>query len=242
MFYFLLFPDLTYNVFLIAAAIVPAVFLMVRVYRADRLERESPVQLGRMVIAGVLSALIATLSERILSWLLDLAVEENTLLYNLILYFFIVAVSEEGAKFYMLYSRSWNSPEFNSQFDGVVYAVFVSLGFALWENISYVMHFGFSTALVRAVTAIPGHACFGVFMGLFYGFAKKYQNYGRPVFSRLFRVLGFLIPVLLHGAYDFIASSQTNAGNWYFIGFIAVLFAASFVLVGKMSKRDQYIA
>lgn len=242
MFYFLLFPDLTYNVFLIAAAIVPAVFLMVRVYRADRLERENPIQLGRLVIAGVLSALIAMFSERILSWLLDLFLAENTLAYNLILYFFIVAVSEEGAKLFMLRSRSWELPVFNCQFDGVVYAVFVSLGFALWENISYVMHFGFSTALVRAVTAIPGHACFGVFMGVFYGLARKYQNFQRPDLSRLFRVLSLLIPVLLHGAYDYIATMQADSGSWIFIGFVTVLFVVSYILVGKMSERDQYIA
>ena len=44
---------------------------------------------------------------------------------------------------------------------------------------------------------------------------------------------------LLHGAYDYIASIES--GTWYFVGFVAVLFAVSYLLVGRMSKKDQYI-
>ena len=63
---------------------------------------------------------------------------------------------------------------------GKVYAVFVSLGFALWENISYVLHFGFQTAIVRSLTAIPGHACFGVFMGAFTDWQEEARIEAKP--------------------------------------------------------------
>ena len=242
MFYFLLTPFLTYHVILIAAAVIPAIFLMIRVWRADRLESESPELLFRLVIAGVISALIALVSERILSFILDSTVEQTTLLYQALLYFVVVAVSEEGAKYFMLKRRTWRNPEFNCQYDGVVYAVFVSLGFALWENISYVLHYGFQTALVRAVTAIPGHACFGVFMGVFYGVAKRLENEGKTGASRLCRRVGLLMSMLLHGAYDFIASMESDSGSWYFVGFVAVLFLVSFILVGRTAKKDKYIA
>ena len=242
MFYFLLTPFLTYHVILIAAAVIPAIFLMIRVWRADRLESESPELLFRLVIAGVISALIALVSERILSFILDSTVEQTTLLYQALLYFVVVAVSEEGAKYFMLKRRTWRNPEFNCQYDGVVYAVFVSLGFALWENISYVLHYGFQTALVRAVTAIPGHACFGVFMGVFYGAAKRLENEGKTGASRLCRRVGLLMSMLLHGAYDFIASMESDSGSWYFVGFVAVLFLVSFILVGRTAKKDKYIA
>ena len=139
----------------------------------------------------------------------------------------------------MLRRRTWRLPDFDCQYDGVVYAVFVSLGFALWENISYVLHFGFSTALVRAVTAIPGHSCFGVFMGVFYGISKRYANAGLDQQAKRFRILAVLLPTLLHGAYDYIASTPT--GNGYFIIFILILFAVSYALVSRASKTDQYI-
>ena len=238
MFYFL-FPSLmTYNFILLAAAVIPAVFLMIKVYRSDRLERESPYMLWSLVRAGILSSLIAMLSERVLSSLLNATVSDRET-YQILLYFGVVAFSEEGAKYFMLRRSSWNAREFNCQYDGVVYAVFVSLGFALWENISYVMHYGFSTALIRAVTAIPGHTCFGVFMGVFYGLARKYANQGNYEKSKQYRMLAVIIPALLHGAYDYIASMQTSA--WSFVGFIAVMFALSYRVVVKSAKADRYI-
>lgn len=239
MFYYLITSYLKYNLLLIAAAILPALFLMIKVYRSDRLESESKSLLWALTRAGILSALIALISERILGSLLRALVKNQTA-YQLLLYFVVVALSEEGAKYLLLKRRTWNSWEFDCQYDGVVYAVFVSLGFAVWENISYVLHYGFSTALVRAVTAIPGHSCFGVFMGAFYGMARRAENSGQREAARLYRALAVVIPVLLHGAYDYIATVGTS--TWYFVAFIAVLFLIAYRLVIRMSKNDRYIA
>ena len=229
----------SYNVILVIAAVLPAVFLMLRVYRSDRLEKESPFIIRRLVVAGILSSLLALVEERVLVAVLDASVTKNYALYMFLLYFVIVAYAEETSKYLFLRFVSWRSPEFNCQYDGVVYAVLVSLGFALWENISYVMSYGFQTAILRALTAIPGHACFGVFMGVFYGMAKKYEKAGSIPVSRLFRVLSIVLPALLHGAYDYIASTRT--GNGSFIAFIAVMFVLSYVLVGRLSRQDQHI-
>lgn len=240
MFYFLLAPSLIYHWLLVVAAVVPAIFLMIRVYRSDRLEKESPATLWRMALGGIIAALIALVSERLLGLLLDLFVDEADPVYNIILYFVIVACSEEGAKFFMLRRRSWNLAEFNCQYDGVVYAVFVSLGFALWENISYVLHYGFTTALVRALTAIPGHACFGVFMGIFYGLARGYAMLGENGKAKVMQVLAVALPALLHGVYDYVATVDSTPGQIVFIVFVAVLFTVSFLLVGHLSKKDRY--
>lgn len=241
MFYFFLAPILVYNWILILAAVIPAVILLVKVYRSDRLEPESPALLRTLVIYGVLSTLIAMILERIGGAILGAAVSTSDPMYNIILYFVIVGFAEEGAKYFMLRRRTWRSPEYNCQYDGVVYAVFVSLGFALWENISYVLHYGFATALVRAVTAIPGHACFGVFMGVFYGLAKGSSSIGDTSRARVFNVLAVIFPALVHGAYDYIASMQ-NAGTgiWKFVIFVALLFLVSFALVNHLSKNDKY--
>ena len=157
----------TLNPILIAAAVIPAIVLMVYVYRADRLEKESPVQLVSLLIGGVIATALAKVTERAGDFILSAAFADNMEMYNFFMYFGVVAFSEEGFKYLLLKRRTWRDPGFNCQFDAVVYAVFVSLGFALWENIAYVMMYGFGTALVRAVTAVPGHACFGVFMGAF---------------------------------------------------------------------------
>lgn len=240
MFFFFLEPVLIYNWLLILAAVIPAIFLMIKVYQSDRLEPESPYLLRKMVTGGIWSAVLAGILEWIANGVLTSFVSQKDPIYNVIMYFVIVAYAEEGAKYFFLKRRSWFSQEFDCQYDGVVYAVFVALGFALWENISYVMIYGFSTALVRAVTAIPGHACFGVFMGIFYGLARGYAYLGKNIRSKFFRVLAIVVPAALHGSYDYVASLNSAEGQWIFLAFIAVLFFISFHLVSKMAKNDKY--
>lgn len=242
MFYFLLAPILMYNWVLIAASVVPAVFLMIKVYRSDRLEKENPALLKSLVGAGVLSTFLALLEERIGNSILSLVVEPGTTLYNVLLYFVIVALSEESSKYVFLKRKTWANREFNCQYDGVVYAVFVSLGFALWENVSYVLHYGLTSAIIRALTAIPGHACFGVFMGVFYGISRANAFVGKQKASKFYRALSLIVPVLLHGAYDYIASQQEAGSGWYFVFFVVLLFALSFYLVSKTSKNDKYFS
>lgn len=235
-------PAITsYDVVLIASAVLPAVFLMVKVYRSDRLEPESSGMLWRLIIAGVLSSLLALVEERVLVAVLDAAVTKNYALYVFTLYFVIVAYAEESSKFLLLKRNTWRSPEFDCQYDGVVYAVFVSLGFALWENISYVMTYGFRIAIVRALTAIPGHACFGVFMGCWYAQSYALARQGNADASKLYRVLSVLLPALLHGAYDYLAVAMAYQSTWYFLGFVAVLFLITYRLIVRLSREDRYI-
>ena len=101
MFYFLMPGLMTYNVILIAAAVIPAVFLMGKVYRSDRLEKESPMMLRSLALAGIFSSLIAMVLERVLGAVLDAAVRDQGL-HQILLYFGVVAFSEEGAKYYLL--------------------------------------------------------------------------------------------------------------------------------------------
>lgn len=229
------------NPVLIAAAVIPAIVLLVYVYRADKLDREPPMLLLSLIMRGVFATALAVYTERIGVQLLDLYCKDNDILYRVLLYFVVVACSEEGFKYMLLRMRTWKSLAFNCQFDGVVYAVFVSLGFALWENIDYVIMYGFGTALLRAVTAVPGHACFGVFMGAFYGFAKRCESCGRKAESRLFGFLSLAAPVVLHGFYDFAASIDDDRYAWVFTVFIAAMFLVTFLLVRRLSKNDKYI-
>ncbi|MDD6089623.1 MAG: PrsW family intramembrane metalloprotease [Candidatus Limivicinus sp.] len=230
------------NPVLTAAAVIPAIILLVKVYRADRLEKEPVALIVSLVGFGIMATLVALVCEQLGERILTSFFPEGSMGYNIIMYFGIVAFSEEGAKYLLLKRRTWYSPEFNCQFDGVVYGVSVSLGFALWENLGYTAMYGMSTALLRAVTAVPGHACFGVFMGVWYGMAKRWQESGVEGRSRLCRVLALVIPALIHGCYDFIATYDSRGLSWIFVGFISVLFAVSMLLVRKMSAGDRYIS
>ena len=232
------------NLFLILAAVIPALFLLVQVYRADRLEKEPLSLLISLVLWGVVATELAALSEQAgililqrlfrpsqaVAWNFRWAgptqavAAQGSVVYDALLYFGVVAVSEEGFKFLLLHRRTWREPEFNCCFDGVVYAVFLSLGFALWENIR-----------------VPGHACFGVFMGAWYGAAKREALSGNRQKSRWLRFLAFLVPCLLHGAYDFIATTRLLEYGWLFLPFVAGLFLVSVGLVRHLSRGDRYI-
>lgn len=245
---------------LILAAVLPALFLMVQVYRSDRLEKEPVSTLLSLLLWGVIATELASLTEQGGIWLLQrlfrpqqstgwslswtsrsLAPAANSPVYDILLYFVVVAVSEEGIKYLLLKRRTWRAPEFNCCFDGVVYAAFLSLGFALWENIHYVLAYGLGTALARAVTAVPGHACFGVFMGVWYGLAKRASLHGRRGRSLLFQLLAFLVPTLLHGVYDYVAATRLLELGWVFLPFVGSMFLAAYLLVRIMSGRDGYI-
>ena len=229
------------NRILVCSAVVPALALLVYVYKADRLEAEPGPLLVKLVLYGILSTFFALFAEIAGSAVLGQFFGEENNLYNIIFYFCVVGLAEEGSKYYLLKKCTWNDSNFNCMFDGVVYAAFVSLGFALWENISYVLNYGIATALIRAVTAVPGHACFGVFMGVFYGKAKKAQKRGNEEEEKTYRMLALLVPVLIHGSYDYIATLTTEASGLIFLAFVVLMFAAAFAIVSRESKQDTYI-
>ena len=77
-------------------------------------------------------------------------------------------------------------------------------------------------------------------MGVFYGLARRAENGGHPGISRRYRTLAILVPAVLHGAYDYIASE--DASIWLFVAFIVALFLLSYRLVSRMSRQDRYIA
>ncbi len=227
---------------LTAAAVLPALYLLYKIYQADRVEKEPVRLLVSLMLFGVVATFFAVIAELIGDIIVSTLFWPGTMLYNFFFYFFVVALSEEGFKYLLLKWRTWNDSNFNCRFDGVVYAVFVSLGFALWENIGYVGMYGLDVALLRAVTAIPGHACFGVFMGVWYGLAKKFDTYKSQEKSKRYRKLALLFPVLLHGSYDFIASTDMVGFTLVFVAFIAAMFMVTMRMVKQQVQHDHYLS
>ncbi len=228
------------NPILIAAAVIPAVLLLSYVYKLDRLDREPKPLLWSLVFKGVLATFAAIVAEEIGTLLCGLLFAEGSVAYNLFMYFIVVACAEEGFKYLFLKRQTWSDPNFNCRFDGIVYAAFVALGFALIENVEYVFRFGMGAALVRAVTAVPGHASFGVFMGAFYGVARQSANRGDAAASKRLRRMAWLVPAVLHGLYDF---SATLSGGWTFgfTVFVILLFIAASRIVKTHAAADTYI-
>ena len=223
----------------VLAAIVPAVMLLRFIYKHDHIEKEPGSLLLALLVGGVLSALCSIVLETVLGTVLDLTVTQGSLAYYIIMAFVVVAAVEEGTKLFFLKRRTWKNPNFNYLFDGVVYAVFVSLGFAAYENIQYVFNYGLSVALPRAFLAIPGHMGFAVFMGVFYARAKKLELMGDHARSRKNLWGGYLTATALHGFYDSCCFIGTGLSSVIFLVFVAVMYVVVFRLVKNASFGDR---
>lgn len=176
-------------------AIAPAILILYYIYQKDVLAKEPPRTLLKMFIWGAFLVIPASLLEH--SWFIN-PVGTN-ILDHFLLSFFNIALIEEGLKYIVFIVFIWKSEkEFDEFFDGIVYAVFVSLGFATIENIFYVTTFGTSTGIIRAVTAIPLHTVCAVISGSYLSRAKFLNNVSMDLSKAL------IYPILLHGLYNFI--------------------------------------
>ena len=173
-------------------ALLPAVVLVVYICRKDRTDKEPPALIAKLLGYGVLSCLPAIVVELILSAIIERLNVRNVYLGYFLEAFVVAGLTEETCKFLFL-RTTWRNPAFDYQFDAIVYAVMVALGFAAFENVKYVYSYGFATGIVRAVTAVPGHAIFGVFMGYFYGYAKLSDYWGRDDDRKAYLALSVVV-------------------------------------------------
>lgn len=181
---------------LIAASVLPVIILMIFFYSRNKFEKEPPKTLLKAFSGGVLSAFLAVILAVSMSFPLP---ETSSAGYAAFIQsFWEAAVPEEISKFALLYLFIWRDKNFNEYYDGILYAVFVSLGFACVENFLYLMEHGMSIAMSRALLAVPLHALCGVIMGYYFSLARFT---GRKISNLLKAVL---LAILAHGVYDFI--------------------------------------
>ncbi len=224
-------------IILLAAAVLPAVYLLSRVYKMDTIEKEPWSILRKLLLWGALSGIPAALVESLLTGVVQSILTEGTFLYNLVFGFVVAALVEESFKFFFLYKFTFKSPAFNYRYDGVVYAVFVSMGFAILENILYVFQGGIGVAISRALLALPLHAACGVYMGIAYG-QQKVRSLYRPASFGSVAAACLPTPILIHGFYDFCAFMQTIPFTIIFIAFVALVFVFTLKQLKKASLED----
>lgn len=205
--------------FLILAALAPPLILLGIIYRLDQIEREPPGLLWSLFLRGVLAMVPILVLEMLADQFIDFFYW-RPMVYLFLAYFVVPGFIEEGIKYRVLRRRTWNEPNFNYRFDGVVYGVFVSLGFAAVENVMYVLNSGFSTAVVRAIFSIPGHAMFGVVMGAALGQAKWLAAHQQKQQTAALLRRAWLLPAILHGAYDFLLVGFGWVFYLYFAGLV----------------------
>lgn len=193
---------------LILLALAPTVALAIFFYTRDRYRKEPFGKLAKTFLLGALALVPAAVTSICLETLTGWRSSTANLLHGFLGALFIVGFVEEGAKFLVVRFYAYYQREFDEPYDGIMYAVMVSLGFATVENILYVLTQGVATGVMRGLLAVPVHAFDGVLMGYFIGLGK-FQ--GSPARANWYSGLGFGLAVLAHAVYDFIIFSLDKA-------------------------------
>jgi len=196
----------------LSLAFAPVLIILIYIYVRDKFNREPFWLLFLSVLGGMLSVIPVLLVGIVTELIAPLFQGIQLAFYHA---FIQAGFVEELFKLLVVLILVWGSRHFDERFDGIVYAVFVSMGFALVENIMYVFGGGLQVGLLRMVTAVPAHAIFGVAMGYYLGLAK-FNPWKRSTYI----VLAFIVPWLLHGFYDFAIMAGYS---WLLIVFIFYL-------------------
>lgn len=186
---------------------IPALVAMWLVDRLDR-KRPEPARTRRLVaFFGMLSVIPALVLEVVVGQTLGEQIAPRMTYQGASFHAFVVAAAiEEACKIAVVYWVVWKRPEFDERMDGIVYASRAGLGFALVENVFYLLQQDtlggqLQTWILRAVLAVPGHA---MWTGMIGAMAARRRFDGRG----LGLLGGYLLAVSFHGAYDLIAFLQ----------------------------------
>lgn len=257
------------NVVLVAAALLPAVFICIYVFKKDRAEKEPWWLLLMLLCSGILICFpVSAVSEWLRKIETDIFLPFTTEfdggnyldgwlfdLYTAVDKFIAVAMVEEGFKWLVLLAFTVKNKHFNSLFDGIIYSVFISLGFAGFENLLYTLEYGMETALIRMITAVPIHLFCGVSMGYYLTWYYIKHNAGlserklieigaisertKHLPARRFFVMSVVMPSLAHGFYNYSYSINKAWSTAVFCIFLAFLYGFCMGRVKRMSNGDM---
>ncbi|GAC90353.1 membrane proteinase PrsW [Anoxybacillus flavithermus NBRC 109594] len=178
---------------IISAGIAPGLALLSYFYLKDEYETEPLSLVLRMFLYGAFLVFPLMFIQHVLK-------VEHMLTNPFVEAFLSTSLLEEFFKWFVFYYAIYDHREFNEPYDGIVYGVSVSLGFATLENILYLFANGVEFAVTRALLPVSSHALFGVIMGFYLGRAK----FSLPKKEKNYIWLSFLLPFLFHGIYDYI--------------------------------------
>lgn len=251
------------------AAAITSLILCVYTYIKDRVEKE-PIGLLALLFAvgGVISipavytgSLMDDLFEKVFAnyyqilpgGLPEFTSSGSKAAFYACVSFVSVALIEVTAKWLAMFLLTHKSKHFNSLFDGIAYGSFVSLGFAMIDNIRFAWMNGWDMLLLRSLSTVPVHMFTGVFMGYYYTLwhslslaskaEKDLASQGKISISRPYRsapslILSFVVPFIIQGLYSFAEYSYMFYSKLALYIILSSLFVLSFLRIHKTSCDD----
>ena len=220
------------NINIFTLAIAPTIAYISWIYLKDRYDKEPINRLAKFFLLGVFMGVIALIVELLLLKL-DILTGYTSIIY---ISFIVAGMTEEGLKAIVLIPNLLKEKYFNEKLDGIIYSMFLSLGFATLENVLYILKEDKSTVmevgLIRAIISTPAHMLFAITMGYY---ISKYKFSTEKFKKREYLILSVLIPILIHGVFDFILMIEYR---WSIILFVVYII---FLCKLNLYKLDKYI-
>lgn len=229
------------EILLFIISVLPVFLIGMFIYKKDK-EKEPTRLLVKLFLGGFLSCVLVLIIGGLLGILFPIFSEDASKLnlLELFIHVFIgVALVEEFCKWIVAYKIAYNDSNFDEIYDGILYSVFVALGFACIENLLYVYEGGISTGIARALLAVPGHACDGLFMGYYLGLSKIAITNNRKDLKNKNLFLSILIPTITHGIYDYCLLSESGLLIILFFIFVVVMYIVALKRVKKVSSINK---
>ncbi len=214
---------------LIALSVAPGLAILLAIYYSDKYEKEP----FKLLLTSFMMGVVAIIPAVALELLFGFLEQPENVFFIFIYAVWVVGLSEEGAKYFFLRTVPYTRSAFNEPFDGIVYAVMISMGFATIENIMYVVEGGFGIGLMRMITAVPLHAVCGIIMGYYVGMAKFDKLKSRKLLST-----GLILAIVIHGLYDFFLFQKMHEAYMLF-AFVVLIIAVVFSVKAIKIQRNK---
>lgn len=213
---------------IISSGVAPGLALLCYFYLRDKFETEPIGMVFRTFIFGALLVFpIMFIQYAFMS--------EGVLQSNWNNAFILSGLLEEFLKWFILYFTVFQHTEFNERYDGIVYGVSVSLGFATVENLLYLFANGIEFAFGRALLPVSSHALFGVVMGFYLGKGK----FAAAKNKKIWLFLSLLLPIIFHGTYDYILLTVKEYWMYIIVPFMILLWINALRKVKEANRLDE---
>jgi RsiW-degrading membrane proteinase PrsW (M82 family) len=214
---------------IILISLAPVFAIIIFIYWKDKLDKEPKKILFISFLMGILSVIVTLIISYIINGF-SFDFSTGNKYQSLASCILGIGLVEEFSKFLFVRYYCFKKEAFNEPFDGITYAVMVSMGFAALENILYVSENGIGVGIIRMFTAVPAHAIFAIIMGYFLGI-QKLNN------KKYYGFIGLGIASVIHGLYDFYLFNAKF--NLFFLLYWLILFSVSIYLSVKAIKIHQ---
>jgi RsiW-degrading membrane proteinase PrsW (M82 family) len=213
-------------------SLLVALFWLKKFRKMDKYEKEPERFIYKTFFAGALATIPSFVLETPLQMI---PYPHPHFLQALFLPFLWVALVEEFFKYIAVRITVYRSNEFNEVMDGMIYMISSALGFAAAENVGYMMGFGFSVGVLRAILSYLGHVSFSAILG-YYLAKSKLEARGRWLW------IGFLFAISLHWLYNLflVAGTIRTSGGFLLLGLM--VWGFGLVLTFILLKKAQAVS